>query len=90
MAFQEQKKIVRKFLDAFEAADAQNVEKNLKKFVNEGYIFKGYEPYGGETGVSFEKSCEMFWRPILKAVKSLQRREDIFIAGRNRQGVQKV
>ena len=47
--------------------------------------FSGYEPYGGEKGVSLREACDNFWIPVLRAVKNIQRREDIFIAGRNRQ-----
>ena len=84
MSFQEQKLVVRKFLDAFEASEAENVEENLNPLVSDDYEFKGYEPYGGQEGVNFQQSCQNFWRPMLLAVGSLQRREDIFIAGRNR------
>ena len=47
--------------------------------------FSGYEPYGGEKGVSLREACDNFWIPVLRAVKNIQRREDIFIAGRNHQ-----
>ena len=47
-------------------------------------VFLGYEPYGGEKGVPLREACENFWIPVLRAVKSLQRREDIFIAGKNK------
>ena len=84
MTFKKEKELVRKFLDAFELASAENVADQLKCFISSDYIFKGYEPYGGEKGVNFDTSCDQFWRPILQAVQSLQRREDIFIAGVNR------
>ena len=43
----------------------------------------GYEPYGGEKGVPLHEACANFWIPVLRAVKNIQRREDIFIAGKN-------
>ena len=43
----------------------------------------GYEPYGGEVGVSLNDACANFYQPLLRAVKNIQRREDIFIAGKN-------
>ena len=46
-------------------------------------IIIGYEPYGGEKGVPLHEACVNFWIPVLRAVRNLQRREDIFIAGRN-------
>ena len=35
--------------------------------------------------MSLHESCVNFWIPVLQAVKNIQRREDIFIAGRNEQ-----
>ena len=52
---------------------------DIPKFNN----FLGYEPYGGENGVPLKEACANFWIPVLRAVKNLQRREDIFIAGKN-------
>ena len=84
MTFKAEKSLVREFLDTFESSTDENVANKLKSFTSDGYKFKGYYPYGHEDGFGFEKSCEMFWRPILQAVNSLQRREDMFIAGFNR------
>ena len=56
-----------------------------EEFLRANNYFSGYEPYGGEHGVSLHEACVKFWIPVLRAVKNIQRREDIFIAGRNHQ-----
>ena len=77
--FSSEKKLVRQLNDEIDNASTKNIEEILKKFFSEDYEFKGYHPYGGEKGVSLEKACENFWIPMLNAISSMQRREDIFI-----------
>jgi len=82
--FSLEKKLVRQLNDEIDNANTKNIVEILKKFSSDDYEFKGYHPYGGEKGVSVEKACENFWIPMLNAISSMQRREDIFIAGENR------
>ena len=56
-----------------------------EEFLRANNNFSGYEPYGGEQGVSLHEACMNFWIPVLRAVTNIQRREDIFIAGQNKQ-----
>ena len=77
--FSTEKKLVRSLNGDIENADCKTIENVLKSFVSDDYEFKGFHPYGGEKGVSATEACERFWRPMLNAIRSMQRREDIFI-----------
>lgn len=56
----------------------------LKAFINPNYKFRGYQPYTNDEGISLSAACDNFWLPFIRAVKHIQRREDVFIAGYNR------
>ena len=45
------------------------------------YRWRGYQPFGEIRGA--DAVAEAFWRPLRAALAPLQRREDIFFAGRN-------
>ena len=101
MGFQNEKKLVRRLFSAIEDSCHETIQNTIKPFVTDDFIFRGisfccrqnvldwnfsgYEPYGGERGVSLHEACMNFWIPVLRAVKNIQRREDIFIAGQNKQ-----
>lgn len=83
MGYQQEKKLVRSLSKATENCNEKTIEDAIKPFVTSDFTFKGYEPYGGEKGVPLHEACANFWIPVLRAVKNIQRREDIFIAGKN-------
>jgi len=85
MGFQNEKTLVRNLFNAIEHSGHETIQKSIKPFISDDFKFRGYEPYGGEKGVSLHEACKNFWIPVLGAVKNIQRREDIFIAGQNHQ-----
>lgn len=58
-----------------ESADA------LARFTRPGYRWRGFHPFGELTGSDAVASD--FWDPLRRSLTCLQRREDIFFAGRN-------
>ena len=55
----------------------------LKNLEIKGLKNLGFDPYGGQQGVDLYEMCNRLWKPVFRAVKNIQRREDIFIAGHN-------
>lgn len=79
--YQETKKIVRDYFDELEKSAPENVQSVLEKFTSENYLWRGVYPFREQHD---QKSvADKFWTPLKKAVKNIQRRQDIFIAGTN-------
>lgn len=79
MSFQEQKKLILRYFDEMESAD--NAAQVLAKYTASDYNWKGVYPFREQNGA--EVAAEIFWNPLKKSLKHLQRRQDIFIAGNN-------
>ena len=79
--YQTAKALVREYFDAMESATAENVDKVLKTYTSEGYHWRGVYPFREQHGV--DAVAEKFWAPLLRALRHIQRRQDIFIAGTN-------
>ncbi|MCH4888245.1 nuclear transport factor 2 family protein [Acidaminobacter sp. JC074] len=75
------KDLVRSYFDALEAANGQNLESVLSEYMSEDYDWRGVYPFREQKG--HENVLENFWYPLTKAVKHMQRRQDIFIGGTN-------
>lgn len=54
---------------------------SIDDVVSPDYLWRGYHPFGELHGP--KQVAERFWVPLKKALTRLQRREDIFFAGRN-------
>jgi predicted ester cyclase len=53
----------------------------LEDHVASDYVWRGYHPFNELTGA--EKVANNFWQPLHRSLNFLQRRQDIFFAGRN-------
>ena len=84
--YQESKRIVREYFDALERATADTVAAVLKRYVSEDYLWRGVYPFREQQGA--EAVAEVFWMPMMQAMKGMQRRQDIFIAGTNEVGAE--
>jgi len=85
--FEKEKNVIRQMFKAIDAVfenDGADIEEIIKAFTNPNYIFRGYQPYTNDDGIPLSAACEDFWSPLIRAVKHIQRREDVFIAGYNR------
>ncbi|MFS3927336.1 nuclear transport factor 2 family protein [Priestia flexa] len=85
--YQDEKKIVMNYFEALEKASLKDVEGVLKEYTSENYLWRGVYPFREQQGS--HAVVTSFWRPLLKSIKKLQRRQDIFIAGTNEIGGEK-
>lgn len=82
MSYQNEKKIVLDFFNQMEIAQTESeINSVLDKCCAEDYFFRGVYPFR-ELNSKAELTSK-FMAPLKKAIKSLQRRQDIFIAGDN-------
>ncbi len=79
--FQAQKALVRAHHAAIAAAEPGDVGAALDKRTAPDWHWRGMHPFHERIGAA--AVAEAFWNPLTAAFGSLQRRPDIFLAGRN-------
>ncbi len=80
-AFQRQKDVVRAFHAALDGAEGDGITAVLEEFSGIGFLWRGFHPFGALDDV--RDVSHRFWMPLKRSLAGLQRREDIFFAGRN-------
>ena len=80
--FQSEKQIVRNFYRRLETAPTDKIGAILQSTVMDDYLWRGFHPFNEIRGG--EAVAASFWSPLKTALKSMQRRMDIFFAGKNR------
>jgi hypothetical protein len=78
-SYQKDKALVSAFYQALELATPETVEAVLREYTSEDYVFFGVHPFNELKGA--EQVAEIFWKPLLRSWKPVQRRQDIFMAG---------
>ena len=81
MTFQSEKKLVRDYYAALDAATGDEIGRVQDRFVADGYLWRGFHPFDEITDK--HQVGERFWHPLKTALTSLQRRMDVFMAGHN-------
>lgn len=79
--FQNEKHLVLEYYAALDAADDAAVTGVLSRHTAPEWLWRGYHPFNERKGA--EEVSDSFWRPLKAALGRIQRRQDIFIAGRN-------
>lgn len=79
--FSEEKQIVLGFYAQLDIANGPDIAAVLEKFATADYLWRGYHPFNEIT--SAREVAESFWRPLRAALTPMQRRMDVFMAGRN-------
>ena len=79
--FQNEKNLIRDYYKALDSANGNDITKVLQNYISEDYVWRGFHPFN-EISDAKEVS-EIFWQPFRHAFKNIQRRMDIFIAGKN-------
>lgn len=79
--FQTEKGIVRAFHADLDAAQGDALASVMQTYCAADYRWRGYHPFGEITGA--EPVADAFWKPLRSSLQHLQRRDDIFFAGRN-------
>jgi hypothetical protein len=75
------KTLVRSFHRTLDEAPPEGVGKAMASFVTEDWHWRGMHPFHEQRGA--EAVARVFWTPLKNAIKPIQRRPDIFIAGEN-------
>jgi ketosteroid isomerase-like protein len=79
--FQNSKALVREYQQALDAATGSEINAILQRYTSTDYHWRGmhpfYEQYGGDDVAA------VFWKPFRQAFTTIQRRQDIFMAGDN-------
>ena len=80
--FQDAKALVRRHYAALDAAaPGAETEAALAAATTPDWAWHGYHPFGLLSGA--EAVAQQFWSPLKSSLTSLQRRDDLFFAGRN-------
>ncbi len=79
--FQPIKALVREYFDALEQANPGNIRQVLQKYTAADYLWQGVYPFREKHGT--DAVATDFWRPLIRAITRMQRRQDMFIAGTN-------
>lgn len=79
--FQAEKSLVRQFHQELSAAPAEAAAEVLARYTSPGWLWRGMHPFHEQTGA--EAVAREYWAPLKASFTRLQRRPDIFLAGRN-------
>ena len=81
MGFQAEKALIREYFDAMESAPADGHQAVLDRFLADDYLCMAVHPFNELHGSSDVAS--QLWDPLYGAFTRLQRRQDVFMAGRS-------
>ncbi len=79
--FAQDKRVVREYHQALEDARDEDLLRILERYTSTSYYWRGMHPFDEKHGAA--EVAHAFWLPLRRALLSLQRREDIFLAGAN-------
>jgi hypothetical protein len=75
------KHTVRTFHQAFDSASDEALGGVLAAHTSDDYLWRGMHPFYEQEGAA--AVAEVFWLPLRRSLTSMQRREDVFMAGQN-------
>jgi len=78
---QEAKQVVLEYFAALEAAPVADLSEAIKRFAADDYTFRGVHPFNELDGTA--SVAATVWQPMRESFSTLQRRQDIFMAGPN-------
>jgi len=78
--FQTNKKLVLDFYRQLDAASGDDIARVLRRFTSDDWLWRGMHPFYEQNGAG--DVAETFWKPFRKSFTSIQRRPDVFMAGR--------
>ncbi|MEO9896509.1 MAG: ester cyclase [Paracoccaceae bacterium] len=79
--FQSEKDTVRRYYAALDAAQGQGITDVLREYTSDAYTWRAFHPFHLQQDPKIVS--ELFWQPFRHAVTHMQRRMDVFFAGRN-------
>ncbi len=78
---QDAKTVATRYLTALDAADPAGIETVMGALVTPGFTWHGYHPF--ERISDAAAVAREFWAPLKTSLTRIQRRQDVFFAGRN-------
>lgn len=78
---QDAKAVVSKYSTAFDTASKDGMKTVLEQFMTPDYHWRGMHPFYEQVGIA--AVIDTFWKPFREAFAPIQRRVDIFFAGKN-------
>lgn len=79
--FQDNKQLVRKYYEELDAAADNDINRVLARYTSDDYLWRGMHPFYEQRGA--DDVAEIFWKPFRGSFSHIQRRMDVFMAGRN-------
>ena len=79
--FQAEKQVVIDYYAALDGAKPDEVGAVAAQFIDPQYFWRGFHPFNALE--SAQEVADQFWAPLKGAITSMQRRQDIFMAGHN-------
>ncbi|WP_417211431.1 ester cyclase [Antarctobacter sp.] len=79
--FQSEKQVVRDYYSALDTATEADLPAVMARYCAPDLLWRGFHPFGELHGP--DAVAEQFWRPLRRSLTRMQRRLDIFFAGRN-------
>ena len=79
--FQAEKTLIRSYYQALDTAAPDDIASVLTRYCSDSYLWRGFHPFHEKTDP--KDVAQTFWQPLRNALTSMQRRMDIFMAGRN-------
>lgn len=79
--FAKEKQLVTAFYRALDAARSEPIASVMAAYCADEYLWRGFHPFDEQHGS--DAVARVFWQPLQKALSHLQRRQDVFMAGRN-------
>ena len=79
--FQKEKNLVLDYYKALDNAEGDEISKVLSSHIGKDYIWRGFHPFNEQSDA--DELSKVFWQPFRHAFKNMQRRMDIFMAGKN-------
>ena len=81
MSFEIQKLIILDYYSALSSVKESDIANTLSEFCAEDYLWRGFHPFDELRGT--HDVAQAFWRPLKQSLGNMQRRMDVFMAGKN-------
>ena len=81
MSYHAQKTFVLDYYETLSKYDDSAAADALSKFCAEDYLWRGFHPFDELRGT--DAVAQQFWHPLRRSLKHMQRRMDVFMAGKN-------
>ena len=79
--FQKEKQLVLNYYEALNSSSKEGILQICDQYLADHCIWQSYHPFKDQSG--FSEIAHHFWIPFKTSFSRLQRRQDIFFAGRN-------